>query len=244
MRGGHPEVEIFRDPVAGNMRGKHPKVGICRDPVAEDIRDPLVRGVLDSEGAGAPRCIANNRDIPVHGAPRHHGMSTKVVHPDVVSRPSLLRSSIPAINAHDDVRGAFRGPNADVRSKFPPPPPLQRRGQREKPIEPREVGQNVGSKHMTQAGDDYFGSISDPRGTQGMLMRSEKSDQQQTYREKLQQKSAVFQREIEVQRKIFQWHHWILHPEKHGFRNQNVVSVYPRRRVISENVISLRWRPF
>ena len=43
---------------------------------------------------------------------------------------------------------------------------------------------------------------------------------------------------------IFQCHHWILHPEKHGFRNQNLVSIYPRCRVISENVISLRWRPF
>ena len=104
-----------------------------------------------------------------------------------------MRSSNPAINAHDDVRGAFRGPNADVRSKFPPPPPLQRRGQRGKPIELREVSQNFGSKHMTHAGDDYFGGISDPRGTQGMLMRSEQSDQQQTYMEKLQQQSAVFQ---------------------------------------------------
>ena len=129
-------------------------------------------------------------------------MSTKVVHPAVVSRPSLLRSSNPSINAHDDVRGAFRGPTADVRSKFPPPPPLQRRGQRGKPIEPRHVGQNFGSKHMTHAGDDYFGGISDPRGTQGMLMHSEQSDQQQTYMEKLQQQSAVFQRELEVQRKI------------------------------------------
>ena len=208
-----PEVGIFRDPVAeylrgplaGNMRGKHPEVGIFREPVAEDVRGPLagnVRGVLDSEGASAPRCVDNNRYIPVHDAPGHHGMSTKVVHPAVVSRPSLLRSSNPAINAHDDVRGAFRGPNADVRSKFPPPPPLQRRGQRGKPIEPREFSQNFGSQHMTHAGDDYFGGISDPRGTQGMLMRSEQSDQQQTYMEKLQQQSAVFQRELEEQRQI------------------------------------------
>ena len=184
MRGKHTKVRVFWDPVAeylrgplaGNMRGKHPEVGIFREPVAEDIRDPLSGNVLDSEGAGAPRCIDNNRDIPVHDAPGHHGMSTKVVHPAVVSRPSLLRSSNPAINAHDDVRGDFRNPNADVRSKFPPPPPLQRRGQRGKPIEPREVSQNFGSQHMTHAGDDYFGGISDPRGTQGMLMRSEQSD--------------------------------------------------------------------
>ena len=55
---------------------------------------------------------------------------------------------------------------------------------------------------MTHAGDDYFGGISDPRGTHGMLMRSEQSDQQQTYMKKLQQQSAVFQRELEVQRQI------------------------------------------
>ena len=57
MRGKHPKVGVFRDPVAeylrgplaGNMRGKHPEVGIFREPVAEDIRGPLagnVRGVL------------------------------------------------------------------------------------------------------------------------------------------------------------------------------------------------------
>ena len=31
---------------------------------------------------------------------------------------------------------------------------------------------------------------------------------------------------------------------KTWFRNQNLVSIYPRCGVISENVISLRWRPF
>ena len=30
----------------------------------------------------------------------------------------------------------------------------------------------------------------------------------------------------------------------HGFRNQNLFSIYPRCGVISENVISFRWRPF
>ena len=43
---------------------------------------------------------------------------------------------------------------------------------------------------------------------------------------------------------IIQYLHWILHPDKHGVRNQNRVSVYPRCGVISENVISLCWRPF
>ena len=36
---------------------------------------------------------------------------------------------------------------------------------------------------------------------------------------------------------FFQCYHCILHPEKHGFRNQNRVSIYPRCGVISENVI-------
>ena len=31
---------------------------------------------------------------------------------------------------------------------------------------------------------------------------------------------------------------------KHGLRNKNLVSIYPRCWVICENVISLRWRPF
>ena len=35
---------------------------------------------------------------------------------------------------------------------------------------------------------------------------------------------------------FFQCYHWILHPEKHGFRNQNF---YPRCGVISANVIQL-----
>ena len=43
---------------------------------------------------------------------------------------------------------------------------------------------------------------------------------------------------------FFQCYHWILHPVKHGFRNQNLVSIYPRCGVISENVIELAGRHF
>ena len=38
---------------------------------------------------------------------------------------------------------------------------------------------------------------------------------------------------------FFQCYRWILRPEKHGFRNQNLVSIYPRCGVISENAIQL-----